>query len=294
MTITIYRPAPPKTVYPRCEWCHDTGMALYLVDTATNDGWGPYHNDGELYVKYDELQAAWAQRHKETAGKEGLSVRAFAFRFYATMAPCQSCNPVQREKRLSSRAAEKIRFLGVQFDTSRYDHLGWNSFAERCATDSTKAGALAEVQGYAGNGEIAGKHSLVLYGPNGTGKTGLMILLYRDCKVPCALLEYRDYISLIQDTYERKRDTRETLAAFQQVPVLFLDDLGDPDRVARATDDQRDKLYQLIEVRHKADLVTVITTNLEPAAMAKQFGIRILQRLQEMAAWVHVAGEVLR
>lgn len=286
-------PDPHQTTRYRCPLCRDTGMALYLTDTYSDEHSGPYATDSAAYEQFSAVRDMYAARHKATNGKDGMSPRQFAFRFYVTLGAC-TCPPEARAMRKDTRAADRIRSLGIRFDTDRYDNLSYDTLIERCGAESPKLAAIQSVKDYGTNGQLHGKRSLVLTGTNGTGKTGLMIVLWRYCLVPNALVEFREMVRIIQDSYGRKGgDSSMIIQAFQHVPVLFLDDVGDPES-KKTSEDKRDKLYQILDPRHKSDLPTIITTNLSGTQFRDQFGLRIAQRLVEMAAWVEVTGEVLR
>ncbi len=292
---------PQQAAHYRCPLCHDTGAALYLTDTHTGEKAGPYGTDSDVWVQFSKVQDMYEARYLATDGKDGLTPRQFAFRFYVTTGMC-ICPPEARALRQDTRAADRIKHLGIRFDTSRYDNLSYETLIERCGAESSKLAAISAVRDYATAGEylgnpltgVKGKRSLVLHGASGTGKTGLAVLLWRYCTAPNALVEFREMMRVIQDSYGRKgSDSSQIVQAFQHVPVLFLDDVGDAES-KKTSEDKRDKLYQILDPRHKADLPTVLTTNLNRNQFRDQFGLRIEQRLEEMAAWVEVTGEVLR
>jgi hypothetical protein len=107
----------------------------------------------------------------------------------------------------------------------------------------------------------------------------------------------------VQEGYSRG-DARDKMRTAKDVPVLFLDDLGDPDRVWRddkgklrsrmATDDQRDILFELINHRCQRWTPVFVTSNLTGEGLFAQFGDRIVSRLLELCEFVEMGGADLR
>ncbi len=89
-------------------------------------------------------------------------------------------------------------------------------------------------------------------------------------------------------------DDRAKMRLAKGVPVLFLDDLGDPDRHKIATNDQRDILFELINHRCQHWLPIFITSNLNGEHLFRQFGDRIISRLVEFCEFVEMGGVDLR
>lgn len=135
--------------------------------------------------------------------------------------------------------------------------------------------------------------NLILFGPVGTGKTGLAWSLVRafcDKGVEARLLNFRDYLWSVRQSF-RENEPQDTRP--HSVPVLALDDLG----AERATDFARDELATLVEQRHKQNLPTIITSNYEPGDLAARLGHdepvigqRIVSRLTERAVQVRFTG----
>jgi DNA replication protein DnaC len=84
------------------------------------------------------------------------------------------------------------------------------------------------------------------------------------------------------------------IQAAQKVPVLFIDDLGDPDKRRLESDDKRDILFRILNHRLQDWAPTFITTNLNGLGISKQFGERIASRLVELCEWCKVGGADLR
>ena len=72
-----------------------------------------------------------------------------------------------------------------------------------------------------------------------------------------------------------------------RVSRLFLDDLG----VERQTEANLDALTTLLSERHRANLATWITTNLNPNEFTSRYGERVLSRLGESCRFVRLEGK---
>jgi DNA replication protein DnaC len=147
-----------------------------------------------------------------------------------------------------------------------------------------------------------GKPGLVVWGLPGVGKSvlGWWAVPQRGWGLWAT---WPEFYKSIQQGYGGG-DARDKMRVAKAVPVLFLDDLGDPDRFwydkegkehsRMATDDQRDILFELINHRCKEWLPLFITSNLNGAGLLAQFGDRIVSRLLELCDFVEMGGADLR
>ena len=138
---------------------------------------------------------------------------------------------------------------------------------------------------------------MLLWGPAGTGKTGLAISDLRDCIVknrndgrfaslPALLSELRNTYS------DRTRSEADVLRHYQHDGLLILDDLGAEH--VKDTGWLEDRLYQIIGYRHAELQPTIFTSNLSPEELGQRIGERVMWRIVEMcgkAGIIHVDGK---
>jgi DNA replication protein DnaC len=192
----------------------------------------------------------------------------------------------------------------------RFKGLTLETWLDVAGNDPAKRKAYQAAKTLLTEGSIEGKTSLYVYGPYGSGKTGLLTPLmthYLAQGKGCLWIEYTELILAIQSDYSR-RETDDSqgmglggaLETAKTVPYLLLDEMGDSDKVDKAgavmkeSSDRREKLHLVIGHRHSRMLPTLITSNLPPAQLALMFGPRTVDRILEMCAVVSLAGENLR
>jgi hypothetical protein len=162
---------------------------------------------------------------------------------------------------------------------------------------SSPAGASVGVARSWLEGWVAGGRSnLVLFGPVGTGKTGLAWGIVRELierhLVPARFANWRDLLSEMQRSFDA-HGSRLTTTHLQTAPVVCLDDLG----AEQQTDWRRDELATLIERRHQHRLATIFTTNYDLKQLARRLGHddlvvgkRLVSRINEGAVRHEVTG----
>lgn len=156
------------------------------------------------------------------------------------------------------------------------------------------------------------KHSILLYGPFGVGKTALAIcamrrlleVFYSDpstmwldkhqnfITTPSLFITTPNLLDRIRATYGRNRDVEEAdlLEAVKGAAILVLDDLG----AERPTEWVQEKFFTIINHRYDNELTTIFTSNLTPEELAGHLGERTAWRIMEMAECVRVDGPNLR
>jgi DNA replication protein DnaC len=175
-----------------------------------------------------------------------------------------------------------------------------------------KSAAIDAAEKLAGGQRHQGRNGMLLRGPNGVGKTGLLVCLARGSFergwVPL-FVKYTDFVQSVQAGYGKPVNgpsggtVNMELADFlirvgQTAPLLVLDDIGDPfareDRF-QETEDRRRILFQLLAARHETSRPTHLSANFRTRReLAEQIGPRIADRMREMCAEVQMAGANLR
>lgn len=130
------------------------------------------------------------------------------------------------------------------------------------------------------NAGIAGKSSLLLMGPFGTGKTGLAIsILRKHIEEHGGRALFANVATLFEEMkalFGRDGETSAYLQRATNVPLLILDDLG----AEKPSDWVVSQLYHIINTRLTNERPTVITTNLTEEGLIKQIGERTFERLK--------------
>lgn len=137
-----------------------------------------------------------------------------------------------------------------------------------------------------------------IYGPVGRGKTHLAVgflreAILRDGEEAGRFIRAVDLFKEIRDTFSEKsaRNERALLEEFGKVvPLLVIDDLG----TEKVSEWVEQTLYDLIDRRYGELLDTIITSNLEPAALSAHYtnhGPRLMSRIFAMGPVYRVEGD---
>jgi DNA replication protein DnaC len=130
------------------------------------------------------------------------------------------------------------------------------------------------------------RSSWYFWGPHGRGKTGLATshAYERLIADPQSILfrAVPDLLSELRSTYGREDGARENevLGNYASVGILILDDLG-AEHVS-GSGWLEDRLYQIIGQRHREELPTIFTSNLNIQQIGERIGERIAWRIVEM------------
>ncbi|MBM3781495.1 MAG: AAA family ATPase [Acidobacteria bacterium] len=144
---------------------------------------------------------------------------------------------------------------------------------------------------------------LLLYGPNGVGKThlavGILKAVMRTRGARGFFFETRELLKLVRDTYNRSvaETEMDVLGPVLKADVLVLDDLG----AERTSDWVQETLGLVVNTRYNERRPTIFTSNLvdspdstEPRSFIYQLGSRTRSRLAEMCDWVEMHGVDMR
>lgn len=144
---------------------------------------------------------------------------------------------------------------------------------------------------------------LLLYGPQGVGKThlsvGILKEVVRNRGARGYFFETRELLRMVRDTYNSSVDETEmdVLKPVLEADILVLDDLG----AERTSEWVQETLGLVVNTRYNARRPTVFTSNLldlsdstDPRGFIFQLGARTRSRLIEMCDWVEIQGVDVR
>ena len=102
--------------------------------------------------------------------------------------------------------------------------------------------------------------SLFLWGPNGTGKSGLAVALLQFWKVRCLFVSAHRILARIKSTYRRRGGESEegVLNDLRSYQALVIDDLG----AEAQSDFNYATLYEVVKERDEHKRATIVTSNL--------------------------------
>jgi DNA replication protein DnaC len=136
---------------------------------------------------------------------------------------------------------------------------------------------------------------LWFYGPVGTGKTSLAMLVSKaalDAGRTVAIYSLPRLLAEIRTTFDddSQRSYTDLLDRLTGVDLLHIDDVG----AEKTSPWVLEQLYALVNARYEDERAVVITTNLERDELAEQITERTVSRLEEMCEVLPVTGADLR
>jgi DNA replication protein DnaC len=123
--------------------------------------------------------------------------------------------------------------------------------------------------------------NLILIGKPGTGKShlccGIISALCQNYKV--RRIDLPDLIREIRATWTRDHGKREetVLDYYGSLDLLIIEEIG----TGAGSDDERAKIFQVVNRRYEAMLPTVLVSNLDMDALKKEIGERVIDRMRE-------------
>lgn len=174
-----------------------------------------------------------------------------------------------RDEQSRRVAGVPLRFDGKSLDTFQVTHEGQQKALDACrrVVDGVRSGK--------------GAPNLILQGKPGTGKThlscGMTLALYRSHKI--RRIDLPDMIRNIRATWQRDAEYTEeyVLDHYGSLDLLILEEVG----TGSGSDDERARVFQVLNRRYEAMLPTVIVTNLTLRELRDELGERVLDRLRE-------------
>lgn len=203
---------------------------------------------------------------------------------------CPMCFEEARLKRLAEEAAEaqkkreaaeradqhRKRLSGVplRFDGKTLDNFRVESDKHELALAAARRLVFAIQDGKEAP-------NLIFLGKPGTGKShlccGIVSALYRTHTV--RRIDLPDLIREIRSTWSRKseRTEDEVLDFYGAADLLIIEEVG----TGAGTDDERARVFQVINRRYEAMLPTVVVSNLSFDELQHEMGERVIDRLRE-------------
>jgi DNA replication protein DnaC len=201
--------------------------------------------------------------------------------------PCE-CREA-RLKRGRSRGISSVipaRYRGVSFDRPPVSDM---------ARDLERKMALSQVRDFANDLDVrlAEGRGLWIFGPTGTGKTTLAMLISKaalEAGKTVAIYSLPKLLARIRRTYDSEPGGDSYLSFFERltsVDLLHIDDLG----AEKRSDWVLEQLYALVNERYEAQRSMLITTNLNHHDLEEQIGPRTVSRLFQICDEVEIRGD---
>lgn len=181
-----------------------------------------------------------------------------------------------REAQDRQKATDRLRQAGVP---ARYEGKTLDSYL--ASTDGQMRAKVA-CQGLV-DAMTDGREppNLIMTGKPGTGKThlscGIILALYHRKRVK--RIDLPDLIREIRATWRKDSEyTEETvLDWYGGLDLLILEEVG----TGTGSDDEKARIFQVINRRYEAVLPTVVVTNLSVPELEAEMGERVIDRLRE-------------
>jgi DNA replication protein DnaC len=183
------------------------------------------------------------------------------------------CRPLRIAERRAKRLSAVIprKFAGVSFDRAPVAHMD--------------PMIVAAVRRYVADldDNLDKGRGLWFMGDVGTGKTTLAMLVSKTALErhrTVAIYSVPRLLSTLRQTFSEDSETSyiTLIDALTSVDLLHLDDVG----AERTSEWVLEQLYAIINARYEEEKAVVITTNLQPDALAEQITQRTVSRLTEM------------
>lgn len=203
---------------------------------------------------------------------------------------CPQCN-AERKAKDEAEKAEKARYQAIEEQKRATERLRKAGVPVRfegktldafLVSNEGQAKAKAACQALVG-ALLDGREApnLIMTGKPGTGKThlscGIVLALHGHKRVK--RVDLPDLIREIRSTWRKDSEVSEetVLDWYGHLDLLILEEVG----TGSGSDDERARIFQVINRRYEAMLPTVVVTNLSLAELRDEMGERVIDRLRE-------------
>ena len=182
----------------------------------------------------------------------------------------------EADRLAAERATAKLRSAGVpaRYEAKTLDSYQTHTDGQRKAQNACKALVDAMLAGHE-------PPNLIMTGTPGTGKThlscGIILALYKQRRV--VRIDLPDLIREIRATWRKDSQYSEEsiLDWYGSLDLLVLEEVG----TGTGSDDEKARIFQVINRRYEAVLPTVVVTNLSIPELTAEMGERVIDRLRE-------------
>ena len=239
---------------------------------------------------------------------------------FGKLFPCPDCEQGQniiemRNRNLLRQAGIPSKYAALTFDTfvdavdalnspdpwggKRLAYSATTQFAANPPTHMVSMAQAVEAAGADWNGLDIVRPGLVISGPHGSGKTGLMAAIVNACKDQGErplYIRLSSYLEYMQSRYGENEypTTQDIKRQAMEAPILAIDEffVGRPGDTA--TPDKTRHVEDILEYRKAQELPTVITCNQSPDEILAHWGKIVFDRVFELCHFIPMAGDPLR
>ena len=196
---------------------------------------------------------------------------------------CRRCAQKRRAFDATGTPREFYSAQYTQFDFGIYKSAGMDKMKELC--DSF-------VYEFGKNWEAEGKGLYLWSAAPGSGKTFLAcciaktVMMKNDAQL--RFVTEPDYLVSVQEGYKRDRGLPDPSEIYRKCRLLVLDDLG----TQKDSEWVQQEMFRLINWRTDNRLVTIYTSNFDPASL--KFNDRTKSRLRKSSITLHMPEESIR
>lgn len=229
---------------------------------------------------------------------------------FGKLFPCPHCRTGQEREAMRWQARLKNTRLPGEYQDCTFDAFDtlYNKkyrsgkelarvACQRWCENFDHAVSLQEIYHLAGaeHQDTRRRHSLLMFGPYGVGKTGMLascVNWLMEHEQTVLYTTAQDMIASIQDTYSDHDGltTQQVSQWYKDAPILAIDEFW----MQKNSDDRRQHVQGIIRHRYGNRLPTLFTTNLDRDGLYATWGDVTAEAVCAMAHLIPMGGEPLR